>query len=95
MQVPNVCFNENYCPILIDFDFVDVTEASRECMLHDFEIFIDDVKKHLCQLENFTQDELNKDAFLKIMEGTLDESLLEDSLMKTFNRTISELHKMN
>ena len=83
MRKPNICFNQDYCPVLIDFDFAEESKETTE----DFKIFIDDVIKHLCPLKSFTKDELKKDEFLM----KLDKTLLECSLVKKYDKTIQSV----
>ncbi|XP_065886557.1 uncharacterized protein [Dysidea avara] len=91
VRVPNICFDEDCSPVVIDFDFAD--RLSIEQRFVDFQTFIEDVINHLCRVEYIDQTRLKEDVFLKKIkeEGILDEKLLKKSYITVFDQPISSV----
>ena len=68
MRVPNICFNEDYKPVLIDFDI----SSKYSLPFHqstDMIRFIKDVVFHVNKVEDFEEmDRLDEDEFLNTMK---------------------------
>lgn len=88
VRVPNICFNENYDPVLIDFDF-SIKSTSEETKNGDFKKFTKDVIRRVCNLID-SKEKLNEDKFLKRLrkEGIFDKKLLRKSIIRKYNETL-------
>ena len=92
VRVPNICFDQSFNPVLIDYDFSfkSSIESDRE---NDLKIFAKDVIAHLHGSTNFEDiDNLNEDPFLKPMKaGKYEETLAINSLITKYCSTIQEV----
>ena len=98
VRVPNVCFDEKFSPILIDFDFCSFFTPSTETSskeppsseVDDFTTFTKDIVE---RLKKEKRDNFDDDLFLcKLKSGHYDSELLKTSVvMKYKKKTISEV----
>lgn len=93
VRITNICFNKDFNPILIDFDFCcflgnDTDEDDNS----DFKVFVDDLMLHLLQNDSFDEDEVCKDTFLnELSNGEFIEALISDSVLAKSTHTIEDV----
>ena len=85
LQLPNICFNLHFEPILIDFDFATF------CLPHEFDVDMEKFADEMVNCFERSQDAQNDPFIQKYAEGMYVESLLEKSIVATGESTVRSI----